>query len=302
MTLYEISITNHSGYPFYRWENPNRPKAVVNTVKFTRYPPLSGEDRGRNFELECGYRAAMSITALGQQREVTSIKEMPVSRERIIAEGSDKDIIFDLTVDVYMNSLNLYKRMRRSVDTLIYKEKRPYLEDNPLSEEEQTMLKSVFNELEARKLINEKSTQIGRVISETLQRVKGEEKKLYEYGILGVGILTSSYNILFYNGLKTYLGLTDEDIDFPGKIPETEDELAEILALAQMPKSIDGGESMFAYPYGLNIMFLIHNFEIGPEILGEREPFHLIVGVRAGFPSKTTIDDLIVAITPYLLD
>ena len=115
-------------------------------------------------------------------------------------------------------------------------------------------------------------------------------------------MFVSSFEKDMYKGIKTYLELKDDDIDFPGGFPDNETELDIVLSATQMPTDIKGGESKFAYPYEQNFNFVIHNFDTGPTILGAKEPFHLIVCVRAGFPSKETIDDLIHSIMPFLVD
>jgi len=302
MTLYEISITNHTGYPFYKWEKPDKPKGIVNVIKCTRYPDLETKQEHRDFKLEAGYIAAMSIAARAQGTSVAGVRKKPISAEQFSDEGTIEDIIFDLAVDTYMNEQNLYNRMYRAIDNIISSENRKYLEDEDLSEEEEMQLKDVFNDNIVRQIIIERSTDIGLAIIDTLHKVKGQEKKLYEYGILGVGIMSSSYNVLFYRGIKTFLGLTDDDLEFPGDIPDNESELLEILAVTQIPMDIEAGESKFAYPYEKNINFIIHNFDIGPIILGVKEPFHLLVCVKAGFPSKESIDDLILGIAAHLVD
>jgi hypothetical protein len=302
MTLYEIAITNHAGYPFYQWENPNKPKKTVNVVKYTMFPIFDETKQFRRFELECGYTAAMSLAIRSQGAHIASIKRTPISAEQLSEAGNEQDIIFDIAVDPYMNERNLYYRMYRAVDNIIFTEERNRLEDNDLTVEEVVDLKSIFNDSDLRIILHKNTFSIGNAITDALKKVKGEEKKLYEYGILGVGLLSSSYNILFYKGLKSLLELSEDEIDFPGFFPDNESELDNVLSTTQMPILIEGGEAKFAYPYEKNFNFVIHNFDIGINVLGVKEPFHLIVAVKAGFPSKVTIDDLIQGIMPFLVD
>ena len=301
MTLYEVLITNHIGLPFFKWENPNKPKKMVNVVRYTRFPPGILEQSHKEFELECGYIAAMSISARGQNMEIVSIKKNPKTFSDNHAEN-EQDIIFDVSIDSYMNEHNLIERMARISDNLIFSSQRKRLEDLDLSDEEQSELVNILSDVDSRKLVNSKDFEIANTIKEILGQVKGEEKKLYEYGILGVGLLSSCYTILFYKSIKTYLELSNDQIDYSGTLPENERDLDNILEKTQIPFHIDGGESTFAYPYGENIQFIIYNFDIGPEVLDVREPLHLIVGVRVGSPSKQLIDDLIRGLTPLLID
>ena len=302
MTLYEIAISDFIGTPFYRWTNPNKPKKDVKVIKYTRFPSgfePKGEER---FELEAGYKAAMATATGHQGMNVASIRRTPISAEMISVQDKNDDIIFDLTTDVYANEKNLYDRIYRAVDNIVFNEQRQRLIDQDLSVDEVVDLKAVFSDSELRIILHKNTFGIGNIIKERLSKVKGEEKKLYEYGILGVGILSSSYNILFYKGLKSLLELSEDKIDFPGFFPDNEGELDDVLSETQMPFSIEGGDSKFAYPYERNFNFIIHNFDIGPTILGVKEAFHLIIAVKAGFPSKETIDDLIQGIAPFLLD
>jgi len=302
MTLYEISITNHSGYPFYQWENPNKPQKTINVVKYTRFPPFESEEGSRRFELECGYKAAMSISARNLGAHIASIRRTPISAEQLSSNKKNQDIIFEVAVDSYMNEKNLYDRMHRAADNIIFTEDRKRLEDKDLTVDEVVELKSVFSDSELRIILHKHMFNIGDEIRKALEEVKGEEKRLYEYGILGVGILSSSYNILFYKGLKSLLELSEDEIDFPGFFPDNEAELDEVLSDTQMPYSIEVGDSKFAYPYEKNFNFILHNFDIGLSILGVKESFYLITAVKAGFPSKETIDVLIQGIAPILVD
>ena len=120
MTLFEISITNHSGFPFYQWENPKKPRKTVNVVKYTRYPIFDEAKQNRRFELECGYTAAMSLAMRSLGAHIASIKRTPISAEQLSEAGNELDIIFEVTVDTYMNEKNLYDRMYRAVDNIIF--------------------------------------------------------------------------------------------------------------------------------------------------------------------------------------
>ena len=303
MTLYEIAVSNFTGLPFFQWTEPNRPKKTVRVVKFTRFPYGILKRGVQRFELEASYKAAMAIASFANQNmNVASIRRTPISAEQLGDDGASDDVIFDIVVDPYMNEKNLYDRMYRAVDNLIFNDNRKRLEDSDLSVDEVVNLKAVFNDSELKIMLQKNTFSIETVIKEALGKVKGEEKKLYEYGILGVGILSSSYNILYYKGIKTLLDLNVDDIDFPGFFPDNEGELDEVLSVTQMPFMIEEGDSKFAYPYERNFNFILHNFDIGPSILGVKESFYLIVAVKAGFPSKETIDVLIQGIAPFLLD
>lgn len=301
MTLFEILITNHTGFPFYKWSNPNSPKHEVNVVKYSRFPLSSEGEVRKDFELECGYMAAMSLSARGQGMEVTSIKKKPI--EICEESGMQKyDIIFNLTVDTYMNEKNLWNRIDRATDNIIFIQERKDLSDKKLEDAEKERLLNTFNDFKLRKYLNDKSHEIISSIANTLSSTKGEEKQLFEYGILGVGILSSSYNILSYNSVKSILGLKDEDLEYAGDIPEDIADLDMILATTEIPMNIEGGESKFAYPHEKEIQLIIHNLDVGPKILDVKEPYYLIILVRVGFPSKETIDDLIQTIIPILVD
>ncbi len=300
--IYEIAISNFQGLPWYFFVNPNRPNKVMKVIKYTRFPSTFEAKGEAKFELEAGYKAAMAIATGHQGMNISSIKRTPISAEQFSIEGKNDDIIFDITTDVYMNEKNLYDRMYRAVENIIFTDTRKRLEDSDLSVEEVVELKAVFDDSSLRIIIHKNTFSIGSMIKEILSKIRGEEKKFYEYGILGVGILSSSYNILFYKGLKSLLEIKAEDLDFPGFFPDNEAELDHVLSETQMPTSIEGGDSKFAYPYEKNFNFILHNYDIGPTILGVKESFYLIVCVRGGFPSKETIDDLIQGIAPYLLD
>ncbi|MBD3312661.1 hypothetical protein GF352_04385 [archaeon] len=117
-----------------------------------------------------------------------------------------------------------------------------------------------------------------------------EEVNVYKYGVLGVGLLSSSYNILFFKGVKSLLGL--DSFDYQGYCPDSEGDLDEILTHIKNISGISSGESKFAYCHELNVNLLIYNLGVGPEVLGVNEPFYLVMAVDPLFASKKVTEKL----------
>lgn len=117
-----------------------------------------------------------------------------------------------------------------------------------------------------------------------------EEVNVYKYGVLGVGLLSSSYNILFFKGVKSLLGL--DRFDYEGYCPDTEGDLDDVLTNIKNLSDISSGESKFAYCHELNVNLLIYNLGVGPEILGVNEPFYLVLAVDPLFASKKVTERL----------
>jgi len=293
MTIYDLKITNHSGYPWMYWKSHTEPKGVVNTVRYTTYPTFSLKNERSKFELECGYMAAMSMSARNQGMEIMSIKKRPLSVDNIKSEGKDQDIIFDITVDLFMNEQNLTYRMARTVEDIIYTNDRTVLESKEITEGEESQIIEVFNDITHTDLIHKNADHIFENISKALNEVE-------ENAILGVGLLSSSYNILFYQGLKAFKELSKQELSELGFFPSNEKELATVLNMTQMPDYIEGGRSKNLYPLNAEYNFIIHNFDKGPKILGVMEPFLLIAGVKSKYPYESTLFDLIQSITSFL--
>ena len=83
MTLYDISIVSHSGYPWFKWKSHILPKGIVNTVRYTRYPTFSLQNESDRFELEASYLAAMSLVTRNQGIEIMSIKKRRKRHEHV---------------------------------------------------------------------------------------------------------------------------------------------------------------------------------------------------------------------------
>jgi hypothetical protein len=295
MTLYDIRVCNHIGYPWFKWVSHNKPPGIVNTVRYTRYPTISLQKERSKFALECGYMAAMSLTARNQGIEIMSIKKRPLSVEGMRAEGMEQDIIFDITVDLFMNETNLAYRMARVVEEIIYTDDRKILESKQITEEEESRVIEVFNDISFTDIIHRNADEIFKIIREALETVE-------ENSILGVGLLSSSYNILFYQDLKAFKTLTEKEVEELGFFPSNEQELSQVLNMTQMPTYIEGDKSKFLYPMNAEYNFIIRNFDVGPKILGVMEPFHFIAGVKSKLPYESILFELIHSISNYLSD
>lgn len=295
MTLFAIKITNHSGYPWFSWKSHLEPTQVINTVRYTRYPTFSLQNERSKFELECGYMAAMSMSARNQGIEIMSIKKRPLSVDNIRAEGTEQDIIFEITVDLFMNEQNLSYRMARTVEEIVYSNERKVLESREINEDEEAQIIEVFNDIQLTNIIHKNANDIFTAIKKAVEEVEMD-------AILGIGMLSSSYNILFYQGLKTYKDLSEKDLNELGFFPSNEHELAQVLNMTQMPTYIEPGASKNLYPLNAEYNFIIHNFGVGPKILGVMEPFHLIAGVKMKYPYESTLFELIHSLEPYLTE
>jgi hypothetical protein len=293
MTLYEISITNHSGYPWFKWKSHTAATYLFNTVRYTRYPTFSLQNEKSKFELECGYMAAMSMSARNQGIEIMSIKKRPLSVDNIRAEGTEQDIIFDITVDLFMNEQNLSYRMARTVEEIVYINERNLLESKEIIETEEAQIIEVFNDLKSTHIIHKNADDIFKAIEKAVKDVE-------EDAILGIGMLSSSYNILFYQGLKTYKDLSEKELEELGFFPSNEQELAQVLNMTQMPTYIEPDNKKNLYPLNSEYNFIIHNLGVGPRILGVIEPFHLIAGVKMKYPYESILFELIQSLEPYL--
>ncbi len=293
MTLYDIAIVSHSGYPWFKWKSHIIPKGIVNTVRYTRYPTFSLQDEKNRFELEASYIAAMSLVTRNQGIEIMSIKKRPLSVDKIQAEGTKEDIIFDITVDLFMNDTNLSYRMARTVENIIFINDRKLLESKDITEEEEAQIIEVFNDISFTDIIHRNADHI-------FESIRNALNDLEENSILGIGMLSSDYNILFYQGLKAFKNLTNEELEKLGFFPSNEKELAKVLNMTQMPNYIEENKSKLLYPLNSEYNFIIYNLNIGPKILGVMEHFHLIAGVKSKLPYESVLFELIQSIIPYL--
>ncbi len=283
MPCYRLLITDKTGIPFFFHEFSPLPKRKLKKVIHDETTAEAGLYQPT---LESGFLAAVAGIAGTQGFNFNSLE---YSARVVKPEtGQSRNVIFSIDCDVFTSEPNIHARIHRCLDQILFKGRTGLENPNSFSDPEQQQLKNAFNEGEFQQRIFDKTEELSKSLSEFFAVHE-------EFRTPGVGFLSASYSVLLY------LPATAYGRELPPNVPQAMGEFNEFLTeLGRLPP-VDPGNTNFIWAPDYHLGLCLRNLGVGPQILGQLEPFYLCALIEPGFLSYKVLDDLAVKITQILV-